>query len=86
LISQREYLISQRKDMISQRNYTTQTIRGRTADCECESCMLDVSKVRYPRGVALTLFDIPEGILDIPEEGYDIPEGIHDTNNSRKNN
>jgi hypothetical protein len=35
--------------------------------------------------VALSLFDIPEGILDIPEEGYDIPEGIHDTNNSRKN-
>jgi hypothetical protein len=42
-------------------------------------------QVRYPRGVARTLFDIPEGIGDIPEEGYDIPEGIHDTNNSRKN-
>jgi hypothetical protein len=43
-------------------------------------------QVRYPRGVARTLFDIPEGIHDIPEEGYDIPEEIHDTNNSRKNN
>jgi hypothetical protein len=42
-------------------------------------------QVRYPRGVALTLFDIPEGILDIPEEGYDIPEELHGTNNSRKN-
>jgi hypothetical protein len=62
--------------MISQREYTTQTIRGRTADCECESCICQ--QVRYPRGVARTLFDIPE-------EGYDIPEEIHDTNNSRKN-
>jgi hypothetical protein len=43
-------------------------------------------QVRYPRGVAVTLFDIPEGILDIPEEAYDIPEGIHDTNKLRKNN
>jgi hypothetical protein len=41
-------MISQRKDMISQREYTTQTIRGRTADCECKSCMLDVSELVIP--------------------------------------
>jgi hypothetical protein len=48
LISQKEYMISQRKDMISQRKYTTQTIRGRTADCECESCMPDVGRLGIP--------------------------------------
>jgi hypothetical protein len=53
-------VISQRKDMISQREYTTQTICGRTADCECESCVPDVSKLGIPEEG----YDIPEGIHD----------------------
>jgi hypothetical protein len=34
--------------MMSQREYTIQTDRGRTADCECESCVPDVSKLGIP--------------------------------------
>jgi hypothetical protein len=33
-------------------------------------------QVRYPRGVARTLFDIPEGIGDISEQNPAIPEGL----------